>query len=545
MEALLAAFRSLGPARILALFIGLSATVFITGLVVSRLNTPGYALLYGGLDVQETSSITQYLGSQNIPYETRGDGAVYVPADQVGQLRLSVAGQGLVGSSNAGYELFDNTSTFGTTNFVQNLNARRALEGELARTISTIPAIAGARVHIVMPKQNIFSSQQIVPSAAVALNVGTRTLDASQVGSIAQLVAAAIPNLTSDHITIIDQRGTLLFDGKTSPLTSSATTMREKVENQYEAELTTMLERAVGIGKVAVQVTAQVNTEEIEESSEIYDPTQQVVRSEQLVEVANNSANGGGASPVGVQGNIPGDTAAGGSAGSSNSAENRTETTTNYEIGRTVRQRKVPGGQVEKLSVAVLIEGKTAENSNGEMVYTPYSEGDLTRFRRLVESAIGYDSARGDQVEIADMQFSTPDEISTADAPLLTKEQIIQFVEYGLLLVALLLVAFMVVRPTLTLLTSALGTSLPPSALPPLQATGPIGGEGGQAGSSITGAPAPGESTIDISQVRGRVKESSVKKVNEIIDQHPEESLNVVRNWMAQDGSRSSGGDDF
>lgn len=543
MEALLNAFRSLGPARILALFIGLSATVFITGLVISRLGAPGYALLYGGLNTQEASAITQYLGSQNISYETRGEGAVYVPADQVGNLRLQVAGQGLVGGSTSGYELFDNTSTFGTTNFVQNLNARRALEGELARTIGTIPAVSGARVHIVMPKQNLFSSQQIKPSAAVALNLGTRTLEDAQVQSIAQLVAAAVPNLEPSGITVIDQRGTLLYDGKaTNTTTSAATALREKIEKEYETALTTLLERAVGIGKVAVKVTAQVNSEEITESSEIYDPTQQVVRSEQLVEVANNSSNASGGTPVGVQGNIP-DGAGGGSAGSNSSnAENRTETTTNYEISRTVRQRNVAAGGIQKLSVAVLIEGKTTENTNGEQVYTPYNEGDLTRFRRLVEGAVGYDAARGDQIEIADMQFSTPEEAAALDEPLLTKEQILQFVEYGFLLAALVLVALMVVRPTLTLLTGALGTAAPAAPLPALQNTGPLGGEGG---SQFTGAPTPGESTIDISQVKGRVKESSVKKVNEIIDQHPEESLNVVRNWMAQDSRSSSSGDDF
>ncbi|MFZ2587667.1 MAG: flagellar basal-body MS-ring/collar protein FliF, partial [Alphaproteobacteria bacterium] len=234
MESLLNAFRSLGPARILALFFGLSATVYMSGMVVNKLNAPGLALLYGGLNQQEASAITQYLGSQNISFETKGDGAVYVPADQVGNLRLQVAGQGLVGGSNAGYELFDSASSFGTTNFVQNLNAKRALEGELARTIGTIPAVTGARVHIVMPKQNLFSSQQVAPSAAVALNVGERKLEEAQVNSIAQLVAAAIPNLTTDTITIIDQRGALLYDGRTANQpTTKALGVKSALEDQY------------------------------------------------------------------------------------------------------------------------------------------------------------------------------------------------------------------------------------------------------------------------------------------------------------------------
>ena len=200
---MLNAFRSLGPGRILALFFGLAATIAVGGITVNRINQPGLALLYGGLNTQETSRITEYLGSQSIPYETQGEDSVYVPADKVGQLRLTLAGQGLVGGSTGGYELFDNKSAFGTTNFVQNINAKRALEGELARTIATIPAISGARVHIVLPKQNLFAREQTPPSAAISLNTGNRLLDAAQVQSIAALVAAAVPNLSTNAITII------------------------------------------------------------------------------------------------------------------------------------------------------------------------------------------------------------------------------------------------------------------------------------------------------------------------------------------------------
>ena len=531
VEALLNAFRSLGPARILALFIGLSATVAITGMVVSRLNAPGNALLYGGLNTQEASAITQYLDSQNIAYDTKGEGSIYVPANQVGQLRLAVAGQGLVGGSNSGYELFDNASSFGTTNFVQNLNAKRALEGELARTIGTIPAITGARVHVVLPKQTLFSSQSVEPSAAVALNVGNRKLEDAQVNSIAQLVAAAVPNLTTKGITIIDQRGALLFDGKQSAEgPSHATAMRRGIEQQYERDLTAMLEKAVGMGKVAVHVTADVNTDQVSENTEAYDPTQQVVRSEQTTESSSNSSDGAGGGTTGVQNNIPGGAGAGAGGGGGNSSDTRTETTTNYEIGKTVRQTQRNGGEVRKLSVAVLLEGKVAENPNGEPTYTPFTDEQLSRFRNLVQTAIGYDATRGDKVEITDMQFSTPPEVPAIDEPFMTKAQIILMAQYGLLIVALLIVAVMVVRPTITLMLGAMSTRLPPEPLPamanagPLAQSAPMLGEGGDAG-------------VDIKSVQGRVRESTVKKVNEIIDQHPEETLAMVRGWMAESGN--------
>lgn len=534
MESLLNAFRSLGPARILALFLGLSATVIISGMVVNRLNAPGLALLYGGLNQQEAGAITQYLGSQNISFETRGEGAVYVPADQVGTLRLQVAGQGLVGGSHAGYELFDSASSFGTTNFVQNLNAKRALEGELSRTIGTIPAVTGARVHIVMPKQNLFSSQQVAPSAAVALNVGERKLEESQVNSIAQLVAAAVPNLTPATITIIDQRGTLLFDGRTQTSgTSQALGIKTDMETNIQVAITSLLEKAVGMGKVAVQVTADVNTDIVQENSEIYDPTQQVVRSEQQSEQVSTNSAGGSGGLAGVQGNTP-DGGAGASGGTGASNENKTETTTNYEITKTVRQLTKNGGEVKKLSVAVMVEGKTLENANAEPVYTPYTEAQLTQFKQLVQTAVGFNADRGDVVTVVDMPFSTPPEAAAVEEPMLTKAQIIQFAQYGMLVVALLVVGLMVVKPTINLLIGALSTTAAPAFVPTIQT---IQGGG-------TAGPVIQESSLDVSQVQGRVRESAVKKVGEVIDQHPEESLALVRGWMAQGESKRNLGDD-
>lgn len=544
MEALLNSFRSLGPARILALFIGISATVAISGMVINRLNAPGLALLYGGLNTQETSAITQYLDSQNISYETRGEGAVYVPSNEVGQLRLQVAGQGLVGGSNAGYELFDNASSFGTTNFVQNLNAKRALEGELARTISTIPAVSGARVHVVLPKQTLFSNQSIQPSAAVALNVGNRKLEQAQVESIAQLVAAGVPGLTTESITIIDQRGALLFDGRQQkPGMGKANAMRLEIEQGLENSIVSMLEKVVGSGKVTARVTADVNTDMVQENSEIYDPTQQVVRSEQINESTANSSGGGGGGTVGVQGNIPGDTGGASGGGGGSSAENRTETTTNYEVGKTTRQLVRSGGEIKKLSVAVLLEGKVSENQNGEPTYTPFTDEQMNRFRTLVEAAVGYDAVRGDKIDIADMQFSAPPEAPAVEEPFMTKEQLLVFGEYALLLLAMVVMALMVVRPTINLMLGAMSTRLPPEPLPALPAGGPLGG-GQNAPGFNPDIGGGGESTIDIKQVQGRVRESAVKKVNEIIDQHPEESLNVVRGWMADSAPTKRGGDE-
>lgn len=555
MEQLVAAFRSLGPARILALFVGLAAVIAISSLVINRAQQPGLALLYGGLSAQEASRINDYLSSQNITHETRGDGSVYVPSDKVGELRLQVAGQGMVGGSASGYELFDNQSSFGTTNFVSNLNAKRALEGELARTIGTLPAVAGARVHIVLPKQNLFSREQVTPSAAVALNLGNRTLEAAQVNSIAQLVAASVPGLQASNITVIDQRGALLFNGKEqADPTSSADTMRRKLEKSYEESLTGMLERVMGAGKVAVRVTAEMNMDKVTEQSELFDPTQQVVRSEQTVESSSNSSDGGQGGLTGVQGNTPGGAAGTGGGAAGGSAENRTETTTNYEISKTVRSLEKKGGEVTRLSVAVLVEGKTAAPAAGAgaaaggagaggeagaaaATYTPLTEDEKTRLRTLVETAIGFNAQRGDKVEVVDMPFTPAPEAPEVAEPFLTKAQMINLAQYALMAVALVVVALLVVKPALSTLNTAMGTGGGTGG------TGMGGGmanmaglpmpEGGSAGMALGGGGEDENALIDIRSVQGRVKESAVKKVNQIVDQYPEESLSVVRSWMS------------
>lgn len=520
----------------MALFLGLAAVAAITTYMIGQVNQPGMALLYGGLNPQETSRIQDYLASQNVPYEIRNDGSVYVAADQVGQARLKVAGQGLVGGG-AGYELFDNQSSFGTSNFVSNLNAKRALEGELARTIGTLPAVQGARVHLVLPKQNLFSRETIDPSAAVALNLGARSLEPDQVRSIAQLVASSVPNLKTSAITIIDQRGALLFDGTAEQTgATQASTLRKTVEQGYINSLTTMLERVVGTGKVAVRVTAELNTDKVTEQAEIFDPTQQVVRSEQAIETNSASSNGSNGGLTGVQGNTPGGEA-GLSGGGGGSNESRAETTTNYEIGRTTRNLERAGGDVKKLSVAVLVEGKTepAATEGGTPTYVPLTEAEKTNLRTLVQTAIGFDAARGDRVEVVEMPFSPAPEAEAIAEPFLTKAQMVMLAEYLLIAVALGLVGLLVVKPALSTLNAAMLAAAPVV----------VQQDNNNPGGLPVGALPAAENLINVGNVQGRVRESAVKKVVEIVDQYPEESLSVLRNWMAgnttnqnQDGGR-------
>jgi len=532
LDSFILAFKSLGPGRIMALMLGIGATLWLTSEATKNLTQPGMGLLYGGLSSEEVAGISNLLDTSQTPYEIRGDSAVYVPADQIGQLRLQTAGQGLVGSSVTGYEVFDGGSNFGTTSFVQNINARRALEGELSRTIASMPSVQAARVHLVTPQRSAFSRQNKVPSAAVALNLASRTLNASQIQSIASLVAASAPELTTENITIIDQRGTLLFDGKSQAAggPGNADKTRRSIEQSYEEKITAMLARITGPGKVSVRVNADVNLDQLDERSELYDPTRQVIRSEQRSEVTANSQENDGGGAAGVDGNIPG---GGGGGGSEQQNETRTDETINYEISRTVRNLKRQGGEIEKLSIAVLVEGRY-EGENGDS-YIPYNDEELANMARLVRTAAGYDEERGDTLDIIDMRFTPLPEIEGTEPPLFNKGDIISLSQYALLIVGMLSILLFLVKPALTVLANTTGQTVEVRLKQELSKAGVAD----TLAAAVETAQAESAATVDIEKVEGQVKESTVKKVNELVTNHPEETINVVRDWMA-DGETSS-----
>ncbi|MFZ2619837.1 MAG: flagellar basal-body MS-ring/collar protein FliF [Alphaproteobacteria bacterium] len=528
MDRLLLAFRALGAGRILALFLGIAAVIGIMGVVIGNLNKPGMRLLYGGLNPEEAAAMAGWLDGQNVRYELRQDGSVFVPADQVGLLRLQAAGQGLVGASETGYEIFDKSSGFGTTSFVQNINAKRALEGELARTIGSLPAVQGARVHLVMPEKKLFDQDTNKPSAAVALNLGGRLLGSGQVENIARLVASSVPGLMIDEVTIIDQGGNMLFNGKELAVGGAARAgrLQADVEDGLEKGLVTMLEKVVGPGKVSVRVSAVVNTDRIEEQAEIFDPNQQVVRSEQTTESNNTSQSSNSNGAVGLAGNIPGADAGGASGDSAQENGSKVESTVNYEITRTVRNMVKEGGEVKKLNVAVLMEGKTIPAAEGAPAsYTPYTTEEIARFDKLIKTAMGYNAERGDTVEIIDMPFSQPPTAEDIPVEMFNKQDIMMLVQYGVLALGIILVVFMVVRPALSAVAHAIEMAAPPPPPPPMPTFSPE-----------AAAPSGG---ISLNNVEGKVKETMVKDVNEIIDQHPEETIAVIRNWMADSNSSS------
>ena len=570
MNAFFDTIRSLGPVR-LAAMAGVAAGILAFFIyLTSRLATPEMALLYGDLNSQDSGQIVAQLEQANIPYKIGPDGSqIYVPAGQVGRLRLTMAEQGLPNGGSMGYEIFDRSEGLGSTNFVQNLNHLRALEGELGRTIRSIADVKNARVHLVMPRRELFSRDRQEPSASIIVTMdGNRRLDRNQVAAVQHLVAAAVPGLKPRMISIVDNQGSLLArggseqDSEPGAGTGNAEEMRAAYERGVTRTIEELLSRSVGPGNVRAEVRADMDFDRITENAEIYDPDGQVVRSTQTVEETSDSLDGGEGAPVTVGNNLPDADLPGLEGGGAQSQSARTEETVNYEISRTVRTHVREAGNVRKLSVAVLVNGSYLEDESGEIVYQPRSEEQLQQFEALVRSAVGFDEERGDTIEVVNMQFfDIETEIETSASPLImgfTQGEIMRIVELVVLGVVAILILLFVVRPLvvrfLTMPRSATTATAQDEFgfLPD-----PSGGQAMLAGPEIdpaTGRPAAGaggglpaaaaaahggaqelENMININQIEGQVRASSLKKISEIVEQNPEEVVGLLRNWIYQE----------
>ena len=500
------------------------------------------SILFSGLESRDASAVTAKLDAMNVPYEIKGDaGTILVPADQVTKLRMELAQDNLP-AAGVGYEIFDKSDTFGSTAFVQNINRLRALEGELSRSIGTIQGIESARVHLVVPERQIFSRDEQSPSASVVLKTRGR-LEQSQVQAIQHLVAAAVAALNPDRVAIIDDRGTLLAGGDDKSAPDAMAAGQEQHTTEFEDRLRQRIESIVGsvmgTGHTRVQVTADMNYNHSSETSETFDPDSKVVRSTQTVEQNATDSNANGSSAVSVASALP--TAQGqGGSDQTKSASGRTEETTNYEISKTTKTSTVDGGVVKRLSVAVVVDG-----SKGDADYKPRTPAELKQIEALVKSTMGFDAARGDQVQVSSMAFAKIDTgpaVAPA-APLLGLDGSAWFkiIEVAILSVTALLIGFFVARPLIARMFAPVSY-----AVAQVASSSPVAGQlpapaAAGADASAQGAQAPAalagpqrDNMIDISRIEGQVRESSVRKVGEVVAAHPEEALAILRTWLHQ-----------
>lgn len=547
MNNFLDTLKKLGPARLSLMGAVLLGLLMFFVFVSMRVSAPDYKMLYNDLSTEDSSAVSAKLEEVKIPYEVSNDGTkIMVGAKDVGRARMLLAQEGLPNGGSLGYEIFDKQSNFGTTNFIQNINQVRALEGELARTISSLDNVKSARVHLVLPQRELFSREERSSTASVFLQLkGQRALDDEQVAGIQSLVASAVPNLKSKDVSIVDSHGVLLARGgedDENAGTSKGLQMRQDYERRMSDTIESLVGRTVGLGKVRANVTADLNFDRITQNEEIFDPSSQVVRSSQTSEESNKE-NEAGAESVSVSNNLPG-AAAGGSNGASGPTTegNRTEETTNYEVSKTTRNLVRQTGEVKKLSVAVMLDGTYETDKDGKKTYKPRSKEEIDRITALVKSAIGFDEKRGDTIEVANMQFAEIDTVPEDDGNKMfgfERSDLIDAVEVLTVAVMIVLVVLLVLQPMVGRLLATDGPAARDdepddrALLPGMPSQAALAGPGSY--DKYDEEPEVQDSMIDVQKVEGRVKASSLKKVEDIIAAYPEETVSVLRNWMTSE----------
>lgn len=553
MESLFQTLRNLGPARLAAIgAVGLVLIGFFIFLA-TRLTTPSLELLYGDLQASDAAAIGKKLDDLKVPYKVDPSGTrIMVPGDQVGRLRMQMALAGLPAGGSVGYEIFDKSEGFGTTSFIQSMNQQRAMEGELARTVGTLSQVQQARVHLVLPKRELFARTQTKPTASVFIKLRPGAqLAHEQIAAIQHLIASSVPNLEPSQISIVDDRGNLLARGMGSDsdqyLQATADEKKVAYERRTVQTIEDLLGRSLGYGKVRAQVTADLDFDRITTSSDSFDPDQQVVRSTQSVNENGDSQDRDPLEPVTVNNNLPNGNqgAAKGSSPITSNRTNRAEETINYEIGRTQRTVVRETGQVRKLSVAVLVDGDYKPDPNGgPAVYSPRTKEEMEQINALVRSAIGFDAKRGDTLDVVNMRFAAVESEFGPPADLLfglPKEDLFRIAEMLVLGIVAVLVILLVVRPLITRaferpaeVDAEMDKLLTDQSAMPAQLTGP-GALGQDLALEAAQADEELEQMIDINRVEGRVRASSLRKVGEIVEKHPEEAVAILRNWLYQE----------
>lgn len=525
--------KALGPARIAAMGAVAAILIGVFAFIIFRVTSPQMTTLYNELALEDSAAIVTQLESQGVQFKLSRQGAtILVPKEQVARLRMQLAAEGLPTGGSIGYEIFDRTDTLGATSFVQNINHLRAMEGELSRTIGSLDRIRAARVHLVIPERQLFQKDRRPPSASIVLSV-RGALGPGEIRAVQHLVATAVDGLDPDRVSIVDEAGRLLASGvgndEDGMLTASLQERNQAVEGRLRNQVEEILNSIVGPGRARVRVNAEVDYNRLTETTETFDPEGQVVRSTQTKEEASSAISRNGQVTVGNQ--LPQGEGDVGQAGDRDTTS-VTEEVVNYEISRSTRTEVIEAGQINRLSVAVLVDGTYQPDGNGNNVYTPRSQETLDRIAVLVRSAIGFDEERGDLVEVVNLQFALPpqeDLLAESDGLFdFTRDDIIRFAELGVLFLIAVLLLLFVVRPLLRRIVT------PEEKQPQELMIGPDG-------TLVVETDVPQEADpedefviewLEQAKQEGAMQASSIAKVGDMIKDHPTEAVNIVRGWL-------------
>ena len=521
----------------LVVLIGGAAALFalITGVWMWG-KTPDYRVLYSNLSDRDGGAIIESLQQMNIPYKfAEGGGALLVASEQVYEARLKLASQGLPKGGNVGFELMEN-QRFGITQFAEQVNYQRALEGELARSVQSIGAVAAARVHLAIPKPSVFVKEQQKPSASVVLNLqGGRMLDSAQVSAVVHLISSSVPELSAKNVTVVDQNGTLLSanHGGTNSDGLDANQLKyvQQVEQSYIKRIEALLIPLLGANNVRAQVTANIDFSRIEQTAEIYkqnqNPAESVIRSQQSSEAMNGSGLSAGGipgaltnqPPVPATAPIVTATGAPGAATADNASLSnlQKDSTVNYEVDRTIRHTVLPVGSIKRLSVAVVVNGnRKVTNAKGKSSDKPLSDAEKEQINNLVKDVVGFDQDRGDSLNVQVAAFTEDKEI-VKELPFWKQPDMIELgkdlLKYLVIAAVIFFVVFRIIKPAFqTLLTLPSSTG------------GFTANQEGEARPEATYTPAAPS------------YEQSLQTARQIAQQEPKIVASVVKEWVGSNG---------
>lgn len=538
MTAAFQGFSHLTLARQIGLIVGFAASVALAVSIALWAREPNYALLYANLAERDTAQVAEALNRASIPYRLDpASGGVMVAASKLHEARIQLAQQGLPRAAGFGFELMEKDQGLGTSRLVETARYHRALEGELARSISTLTSIESARVHLALPAQSVFVRDRRKPTASVLVNLFSgRALDETQVAGIVHLVASSIPDLEPESVTIVDGRGRLLTTPQAGAggmaMSGQQLDYVRRLEETYVRRIIEIISPIVGAGAVQAQVSAKVDFSQVERTSESYDPEFSVLRSEQISEDVSGDAMSTGAPGALVNqppaGGVIAPEAGAAAETTTSSGTKSTRSTRNFEVDRTVSHVREATGNVKRLSVAVVVDDRTQVNEAGEVERTPLTQEDLDRITTLVRDAVGFDAMRGDSLNVINASFKQEPVVdeTVVEVPIWQQAWVYEVLKYLGAAIALAVLFFGVLRPVLSGLARqgersgggqmALPEGMTPEQMMMQHAQGP----GMLAG--------PGS--------RGRTSEEFLNTARQMVQEDPKRVAQVMKTWVATDG---------
>jgi len=559
VKSLLNNLRDLGTQRLLILGgVGVAIIVAIVGLSIS-MSRSSMTVLYSDLQKNESARIGQVLREMNIAFDIQNDGtAVLVAPEDARVARMRLAERGLPSGDAVGYELFDDTGALGLTSFMQQVTKTRALEGELARTMQTMEGVVAARVHLVLPEREAFNRAASRPSASVFIHVEDSSSKAREKAiAIQRLVSSAVPGLKAEDVTVLDHTGTILAaQGDSGPLAARGIDLKRETEAKMADTVSQLLTPYLGHGNFRVAVTAQLNMDRVVVAEETFDPESQIERSRHNMTESEESNDRSVDPPTTVSQNLPTQDVPNAAGAQSTSNTRRQEETINYEISSVRRERISEGGNIERVNVAVLVDGVRGTGSDGAENYAPRTEEELSKIATIVRTATGFDQSRGDVVTVENVRFQERGmDLIAMGEPGFTEvvmRNIGTIVQSVVLLAIVGLLVMFGLRPLLSrlLATTRRSTDTETALLAQLapvdgEAVAALGGPQGQALPGADGAlkALPGasdterfvENMIQLKSVEGKVRESSIAKLGEIVEQNPDDAVAILRSWIYEE----------